>query len=120
MIVGIILAYATVKFKARTAADEHAEPPPQGHGNPFIELGLIGASVFALVIIAVPTLRDIWYTYDVPAADKANAYRGDRHRLPMVVQVRLPQRADLRRGTLTTGNELVIPAGRPSTSTCAR
>src|SRR5947208_12020462 len=66
VLVGGTLAYATVKFRARTDADEHAEPPPQGHGNPLVELGLIGGSVLALVIIAVPTLKAIWSTYDVP------------------------------------------------------
>src|SRR6187401_31586 len=66
IIVASVLAYATLKFRARTDADEHAEPPPQGHGNPFVELGLIGASVLALVVIAVPTLRGIWSTFDVP------------------------------------------------------
>ena len=50
-IVGSVLAYASIKFKARNAADEHAEPPPQGHGNPLIEIGLIVASILALVII---------------------------------------------------------------------
>ena len=39
-----------------------------------VEVSLIGASVFALVIIAIPTLKGIWYTYDVPEAEKANAY----------------------------------------------
>ena len=66
LIVGAVLAYATIKFKARNTADEHAEVPPQGHGNPLIELSLIGASVLALVFIAVPTLKAIWFTYDVP------------------------------------------------------
>ena len=45
IVVGAVLAYATFKFRARSEDDEHAEPPPQGHGNPFVELGLIGASV---------------------------------------------------------------------------
>src|SRR5690349_19817126 len=54
ILVGSTLAYAMWKFRARNEADEHAEPPPQGHGNPLVELGLIGASVLALVIIAVP------------------------------------------------------------------
>src|SRR5437764_10802242 len=48
IIVGGVLAYATLKFRARDEDEEHAEPPPQGHGNPLIELGLIGASVLAL------------------------------------------------------------------------
>src|SRR5436305_8772695 len=69
VLVGGVLAYATLKFRARSEAEEHAEPPPQGHGNPLIELGLIGASVLALVIIAIPTLKAIWYTYEVPGAD---------------------------------------------------
>ncbi len=56
ILVGSVLAYATFKFRARTAADEHAEPPPQGHGNPMVELSLIAGSVVALVIIAIPTL----------------------------------------------------------------
>src|SRR5471032_1804604 len=66
ILVGAVLAYATLKFRARSEADEHAEPPAQGHGNPLIELSLIGASVLALVIIAVPTLKGITYTHDVP------------------------------------------------------
>ena len=74
VIVGSVLAYATVKFKARSAADEQAPTPPQGHGNPLIELGLIGASILALVIIAVPTLKAIWSTYDVPEAEAKDAY----------------------------------------------
>jgi cytochrome c oxidase subunit II len=74
VLVGAVLAYATWKYRARNADDEHAEPPPQGHGNPLVELSLIGASVLALVIIAVPTLRAIWYSYDVPESERANAY----------------------------------------------
>ena len=37
VLVAAVLAYATLKFKARNEADEHAEPPPQGHGNPLVE-----------------------------------------------------------------------------------
>ena len=73
VLVAGVLTYATLKFKARNAADEHAPVPPQGHGNPLIELGLIGLSVIALVFIAIPTLHHIWYTYDVPEEEKANA-----------------------------------------------
>jgi hypothetical protein len=34
-----------------------------------VEIGLIAGSVFALVIIAVPTLKSIWYTYDIPGGE---------------------------------------------------
>jgi len=112
-IVAAILAYATIKFKARTAADEHAEPPPQGHGNPMVEVGLIGGTVLCLVIIAIPTLRNIWYTYDVPAAEKANAYEITATGYQWWFKFEYPSEQIAGAGTLTTGNELVIPAGRP-------
>ena len=113
VIVASILAYATIKFKARSEADEHAEPPPQGHGNPLVEVGLIGGSVLALVIIAVPTLRDIWYTYDVPPAQKANAYEVTATGWQWWFKFEYPSEQIAGAGVLTTGNELVIPAGRP-------
>src|SRR3954468_22290953 len=74
ILVGTALAYTTWKFRARNEAEERAVPPEQGHGNPLIELGLIGASVLALVIIAIPTLKAIWSTYDVPESEKKDAY----------------------------------------------
>jgi cytochrome c oxidase subunit 2 len=74
VIVASILAYATIKFRARGPIDKNSPVPDQGHGNPFVELGLIGASIGALVFIAVPTLKAIWYTYDVPEEQRANAY----------------------------------------------
>jgi cytochrome c oxidase subunit 2 len=113
VIVASILAYATIKFKARTEADEHAEPPPQGHGNPMVEVGLIGGTVFCLVIIAVPTLRNIWYTYDVPAEEKANAYEVTATGYQWWFKFDYPSEQIVGAGNLTTGNELVIPAGRP-------
>lgn len=117
VIVGAVLAYAQIKFRAKSEADEHAEPPPQGHGNPLIEIALIGASVALLVIIAIPTLKNIWYTHDIPEAEKASAmeinatgyqwwfrfeYPNDKMALPTGGE-----------GPLVTGNEVVIPAGVP-------
>lgn len=117
VIVGAILAYAQIKFRAKNSGDEKTEPPEQSHGNPFIEIGLIGASVGLLVIIAIPTLKNIWYTHDVPEEERANAidvtatgyqwwfkfeYSGEKMALPMGGE-----------GPLVTGNELVIPAGTP-------
>ncbi|MES1168080.1 MAG: cytochrome c oxidase subunit II, partial [Oleiharenicola lentus] len=74
VVVGTVLAYAQIKFRAKSEAEEHAEAATEaGHGNPFVEIGLIAGSVALLVIIAIPTVRDIWYTYDVPEADKGSA-----------------------------------------------
>jgi cytochrome c oxidase subunit 2 len=121
IVVGAVLAYATFKFRARNAADEHAEPPPQGHGNPLVELGLIGASVLALVIIAVPTLKGIWSTYDVPvnaATGKKDAYEITAVGYQWWFKFEYPGELALQNNTgakapLVTSNELVIPAGRP-------
>ncbi len=117
VLVGGALAYATLKFRARNEAEEHAAPPEQSHGNPLVELSLIGASVLALVIIAVPTLRAIWYTYDIPEADKANAYEVTAVGYQWWFKFEYPAEqaaVDANSKTpLISANELVIPAGRP-------
>lgn len=117
ILVGGVLAYATFKFRARSDADEHAEPPAQSHGNPLVELSLIGASVLALVIIAVPTLNAIWYTYDVPEAEKENAYEITAVGYQWWFKFEYPsEQASVdanAKAPLVTANELVIPAGRP-------
>ncbi len=117
VIVGAVLAYATLKFKARSSADEHAEPPPQGHGNPLVELSLIAASILALVVIAVPTLRAIWYTYDVPEDQKDIAYEvtavGYQWWFKFEYSREMTPQPFGGEAPLITANELVIPAGRP-------
>ena len=118
IVVGAVLAYAQIKFRAKSDADEHAAVPAEaGHGNPFVEIGLIAGSVALLVIIAIPTLSGIWYTHDVPEAEKGNAldvtatgyqwwfkfdYNGEMMPLPGGGEA-----------PLVTGNELVVPAGTP-------
>jgi cytochrome c oxidase subunit 2 len=81
-------------------------------------MGLIVASVVLLVIIAIPTLKGIWYTHDVPEEEKVNAmdvtatgyqwwfkfeYEGEHFLTPEGKEG----------GKLTVGNELVVPAGVP-------
>jgi len=65
-LVGGLLVYAVIRFRARPG-DDTAPIVEEGHGNPLVEIGLITASIGALVFIAVPTLSAIWYTDDVPA-----------------------------------------------------
>jgi cytochrome c oxidase subunit 2 len=113
ILVGSVLAYATIKFKARGDTDERAPTPDQGHGNPLIEMSLIGASIFALVIIAIPTLKSIWYTNDVPAENKADAYQVTATGYQWWFKFDYPTEQISGFGPLTTGDELVIPAGRP-------
>ncbi len=117
VLVAGVLAYATLKFKARNADDEHAEPPPQGHGNPLVEMSLIVASILALVVIAVPTLKGIWYSYDVPEEERENAYHvtATGYQWWFRFDYTDEMAADPYGGEtpLVTANELVIPAGRP-------
>ena len=113
IIVGGVLLYATIKFRARSDEDEHAPPPPQGHGNPLVEMSLIIASTVCLVIIGIPTYKYIWYTYDVPAAQKADAYEVTAWGYQWWFKFEYPKEQIEGAGTLVTGNELVIPAGRP-------
>ena len=116
IVVGSVLAYATIKFRARSEADEHAEPPAQSHGNPLVELGLIGASVAALVIIAIPTLAGIWSTFDVPEDRKGEAYEVTAtgyqwwFKFEYAAEKVSVNNAE---APLVTANELVIPVGRP-------
>lgn len=117
IVVGSVLAYAQIKFRAKDEAAEKAEPPPQGHGNPLIEIGLIAASVTLLVFIAIPTVRDVWYTHDVPEAEKGNALDVTATGFQWwfkfeynTEMVKLPSGGE---APLVTANELVVPAGRP-------
>ncbi|MEM9227907.1 MAG: cytochrome c oxidase subunit II, partial [Verrucomicrobiota bacterium] len=65
IVVGGVLAWVVIRYREKPS-DAGKPWPKQGHGNPLIEIGLIGVSVLLLVIIAVPTLRAIWYTHDLP------------------------------------------------------
>jgi len=102
--VGGVLAYAQFKFREREG-DEGRDPPPQTHGHPLVEVGLIVVSTLLLVIIAVPTVQGIWYMSDTP--DRENA---------LVVKVTGYQwwfnfeYPDL---GVVAANEMVIPTGRP-------
>lgn len=113
ILVGSTLAYTTLKFRARNQADENAEPPEQSHGNPVVELSLIAASVLSLVVIAFPTLRGIWYTYEVPAEEKENAYEVTATGYQWWFHFEYPSEQIENVGPLVTANELVVPAGRP-------
>ena len=66
VLVGGLLVYAVIKFRARPGDENKPAIVEEGHGNPLIEIGLITASIGALVFIAIPTLSAIWYTHDVP------------------------------------------------------
>jgi cytochrome c oxidase subunit 2 len=72
--------------------------------------------VLALVIIAIPTLKGIWSTYDVPA--KPDGSKGDAYEITATgfqwwFKFEYPSEQINGVGPLVTANELVIPAGKP-------
>jgi len=121
VIVGGVLAYAMIKFRAKTDAEEREQGPDHAHGNPLVEISLIGFSVLALVIIAVPTLREIYYSYDVPIESKADAYEVTatgyqwwfKFDYPAETAQTLDPTGKTVNAPFSVANELVIPAGRP-------
>tara|TARA_B110000285_G_scaffold29234_1_gene29516 strand:+ start:1117 stop:2406 length:1290 start_codon:yes stop_codon:yes gene_type:complete len=121
VLVGAVYIVAMFKFRERKNDDRPL--PVQGHGNPLIEIGLIGASILLLVIVAVPTLRAIWYTHDFPVTEESKLgawYQGEglsaaEEDKPLTIRVEgyqwwwgfaYPQLG------ITSANELIIPAGK--------
>lgn len=121
LVVGGALFWTVWRYRERKTDDKDTLPS-QSHGNPMIEIGLIGVSVALLVVIAVPTLREIWFTHDVPDDpesrlgtwfDGETAENTDDE--PLIIEARgwqwwfsfeYPQLG------ITTGNEFAIPEGK--------
>ncbi|MEZ5277573.1 MAG: cytochrome c oxidase subunit II [Opitutaceae bacterium] len=103
--VGSVLAYAQIKFRSRKDQEGADDPPPQTHGHPLVEMGLIVISGLLLVIIAIPTVRGIWYTSDTP--DRENALEIKVTGYQWWFKFEYPQLG------FATANELVIPSDRP-------
>ncbi|MDQ8194255.1 cytochrome c oxidase subunit II [Coraliomargarita sp. SDUM461004] len=121
IIVGGVFVYAVIKFRERPNDDRPM--PSQGHGNPLVEIGLIGASILLLAVIAVPTLQAIWFTQETPDDVESRMgawYSGEElaeeeAENPLIIKVigyqwwwafEYPQLG------ITTANEMVIPAGK--------
>lgn len=80
VIVGGAFVYAVIRFREKP---EDAGKPVEshGHGNPMIEIGIIFLSIFALVLIAIPTLKGVWLMYDDAPEEsyRLNGENFDRH-----------------------------------------
>ncbi|MAH40084.1 MAG: hypothetical protein CML08_01610 [Puniceicoccaceae bacterium] len=122
--VGGVYVYVVIRF--RDKKDGNNAIPSQGHGNPLVELGLIGVSILLLVVIAVPTLHGIWYTHDVP--DDPSSLMGAWYNNPdtpisqsaaeepfiiRAIGYRWWWEFEYPQLGISTANEMVMPAGRP-------
>lgn len=104
--VGGALAWVIWRYRERKSDDPDFRPP-QGHGNPVIELSLIAVSIALLVVIAVPTLEGIWMMNTLPEPEDGTEV--------LEVNVRGYQwwwAFEYPELGITTANELVIPKGR--------
>ena len=100
VLVGVLLIYAIIRFRARPGSPV----PKQTHGNTAIEITwtLIPAAILAF--LAVPTVRTIFAT-QAPAP--ANSLEVDVIGHQWWWEFRYPQY------NVTTANELYLPVGRP-------
>lgn len=65
LVVGGMLLYAVIAFRARP--DDDGSPPEQVEGNLRLEVSLMAVSAVLLVIIIVPNVRGIFYSAAPPA-----------------------------------------------------
>lgn len=106
VVVGGVLAWVTLKYRVRKGERYDDKTPSQSHGNPLIEISLIGVSVFLLVIIAVPTVRGIFQIYGMPDDEDALTIRATGWQWWWSFEY------DVDGVTFTTANEAAIPVGR--------
>lgn len=120
--VGGAYVYVIIRFRQKKDDDGHV--PSQSHGNPLVELGLIGISILLLVIIAIPTVEGIWYTHDTPQNEESllgswfdqSLISDESAKEPFTIRAIGAQwwwEFEYPQLGINTANELVIPAGRP-------
>ena len=103
--VGGTLLYTLIRFREKPE-DKNRPMPTQSHGNPLIELALIGFSVVCLVVIAVPTVRGIWMMEVLPEDPETEVIEVDVKGYQWWWSFDYPDLG------ITTANELVIPKDR--------
>ena len=121
LVVGGSLLWTVIKYRERPS-DRDKPIPEQGHGNPLIETALIVASILLLVIIAIPTVKAIWYTGDLPedpSSELGNWYPGkletDNKDEFLIINATGYQwwwAFEYPQFGLTTSNEFAIPVGK--------
>ncbi len=103
LVVGSVMAYCLYRYRDR--GDSPDQLPPQGHGNPLLEIGVVGISVLLVSLMVYPTVKGIFYIGSLPPGSK-----------PLLIKVTGYQwwwRFEYPDQGVVTANEIAIPAGRP-------
>jgi cytochrome c oxidase subunit 2 len=122
--VGGTMVVVVIKYRERP--EDVGKPlPQQAHGNPLVEISLIGASIALLVIVAIPTLKSIWFDYDLPTDQTyyKPSLLGQWYPNPPEKSADEPLEVtvygyqwwwafDYKQFGVTSANEFVIPAGK--------
>jgi len=103
--VGGALAYALWKFRARKGDDPNSIPP-QSHGHPLVEVGLVVASTVLLVVIAIPTFSGIILKETIPPDYEGEIIEVTVTGYQWWWSFEYPEKG------IYTANELVFPAGK--------
>lgn len=103
--VGGALAYASWRFREKKT-DDPSYIPPQSHGHPLIEVGLVLASTALLIIIAIPTFQGIILKKTIPDHLQADAIEINVTGYQWWWGFEYPEQG------FHTANEIVFPAGR--------
>ena len=103
--VGGALAFATWKFRQRKG-DDPDYIPPQSHGHPLIEVGLVIGSAVLLVIIAIPTFSGILFQSQVPVNPDGEVIEVNVTGYQWWWGFEYPEHG------FHTANEIVFPAGK--------
>lgn len=116
--VGGCLLYVLWKYRVKNE-EEAKEVPPQSHGDPKIEIGLILASSVILLILAVPTLQGVVLMNRVPNPDSENFKRLGlkREQVEGAITVNVTGKRyfwvfEYPQFGIVTANEIVFPASK--------
>ena len=116
--VGGCLLFVLLKYRAKNEK-EAKEVPPQSHGDPKIEIGLILASSLVLVVLAVPTLQGVVLMNRVPDPDSENFQRLGlkREQVEEAITVNVTGKRyfwvfEYPQFGIVTANEIVFPASK--------
>lgn len=103
--VGGALVYTVWRFRKKPSDDPNFIPN-QSHGNPLVEVGLIGVSCLMLVFMGIPTVKGIIFMKEIPEQYNEDVLEINVIGYQWWWMFEYPQLG------VTTSNEMIIPTNR--------